>query len=364
MHTKAKTDFICFINDIKNNIEKEADEFASYILMPTNELEKQINKYQNKDGKVALDDCLYIAEYFGVSFEACVRAVLYRMHRLNVYYNNIELKKVLKDYKPRIKRENLLLDSSDIKLLYNALNYSYFPIINFNSIVGFKFIQELVYHESRLEKVNITMNEVREIFADLRLNGKNSEYCQSNNVNIIEALGNLELNEYCLKTNDEIFINKIIDLNKKLYQYTPYPEYAGSIRDTNNIIIGGKIQPIEYNKISDKMCELQTELDEILNNIDNLTIEEYVLKICKIHYGITIMHPFNNGNGRVARGFLNWLLRLKGLPPIIIDSSLRNNYLEALHMIDDGKDPNLIQLQLIVIKSIIMTIGNFYKNWN
>lgn len=364
MHTKLRTNFLCFINDIKNDLEKEADEFASYILMPNNELERQINKYQNEYGKVTLDDCLYIAEYFGVSFEACVRAVLYRMHRLNVYYSNTELKRVLKDYKPTTKRERLLLESNDINLLYNALNYSYFPIINFDSIIGIKFIQDLVYHESRLEKVDIAMEQIREIFADLRINGSNSEYCHSDNVNVIEALGNIELNEYCLKTSDKLSIKKIIDLNKKLYRYTPYPEYAGDIRNTNNIIIGGKIQPIEHNQIPIKMDELQIKIDELLNDIEKFTIKEYIFKSCQIHYEITMMHPFNNGNGRVARAFLNWLLRLKKLPPIIIDSTLRDDYLSALHAIDDGNDPELKQLQLIIIKSIINTIGNFYKNWN
>ena len=56
LHTKLKTDkFICPISDDKTDIEKEADVFASNLLMPTIELNKQVDLYQDSDGKVGLN---------------------------------------------------------------------------------------------------------------------------------------------------------------------------------------------------------------------------------------------------------------------------------------------------------------------
>ena len=53
LHTEIKgNNFICPISVKKNDIEKEADTFASNLLMPTEELNKRVDFYANKDGKV------------------------------------------------------------------------------------------------------------------------------------------------------------------------------------------------------------------------------------------------------------------------------------------------------------------------
>ena len=79
-------------------------------------------------------------------------------------------------------------------------------------------MQNLVYHDNRLENVNLTAEEINGIYADFRINGSESKYCKEENQNIIEAIGNIEMNKYCLETNDDISIFKIKDLNKLLYK--------------------------------------------------------------------------------------------------------------------------------------------------
>ena len=201
LHTEIKgNNFICPISVKKNDIEKEADTFASNLLMPTEELNKRVDFYANKDGKVGLDECLLIAEYFGVSFESCVKTICFRINRFNEDLDNNELNKLIRKYKPNKKRKKLFENTDDLSLLTNAIDYSYFSTINLNEIIGIKFIQNLTYHDSRLEKIEITKEEVNGIFADLRINGSNSKYCKTENKNIIEALGNIEMNKYCLET--------------------------------------------------------------------------------------------------------------------------------------------------------------------
>lgn len=55
-------------------IEKEADIFASYFLMPNDELTKKVKslKEKNFDGILSLDDIIRIEQYFGVSHQATV----------------------------------------------------------------------------------------------------------------------------------------------------------------------------------------------------------------------------------------------------------------------------------------------------
>lgn len=362
LHTEIKANnFLCPISGVKNDIEKEADSFASNLLMPTDELNKRVDLYQDEDGKVGLDDCLLISEYFGVSFESCVKTIRFRLNRFNQDLDNIELTKVIKKYKPNTKRKKLFENSNDLSLLVNAIDYSHFSTVNLNDTIGIKFIQNLVYHDSRLEKLSISQEEVNGIFADLRINGNNSAYCKSENQNIIEALGNIEMNKYCLETNDELDIFKIKTLNKLLYKYVPFPEYTGVYRTNDNMILNGAIQPISFLEIFDKMDELNTTIKTTILNIDKYTVAEFINIVAKIHYELTVLHPFNDGNGRTIRALTNWLLRLKGLCPIYIDSDNRDEYLEALQKIDFGDNYDL--LQIIIIKSMIKTMAELHKSW-
>lgn len=363
LHAEVKEDgFLCPIYGAKSPIEKEADDFASNLLMPTNELNKIINKYQDTNGKVDFDQCLMIAEYFGVSFESCVKTIRFRLNRLSKNLDIKELNNEIRKYKPSFKRIELLEKTNDLQLLINSINYSCFSIVNVNDIIGIKFMQNLVYHDNRLENINLSLEEINDLYADFRINGSNSKYCTEKNRNIIEALGNIEMNKYCLGTDDEINIFKIKDLNKLLYKYVPFPEYAGEFRTEDNLILGGKIQPVSVTELFNKIEELNDMLTEVVNNIEKYDIAEYIGLVANIHYRLTVLHPFNDGNGRVSRAFMNWLLRLKGLCPIYIDSNNKNEYLKALNKIDRESDST--DLQIIIIKSIIKTMAELHESWN
>lgn len=362
MHTEIKgNNFLCPISGVKTDIEKEADYFASNLLMPTDELNKRIDVYQDKNGKVGLDDCLLIAEYFGVSFEACVKTICFRVKRFKEDLDNKELDKLIRSYGPKAKRKELFEKTHDLELLVNAINYSYFSTVNLREIVGIKFVQNLVYHDSRIERIKISQEEVNGVFADLRINGSESKYCKSDNQNIIEALGNIEMNRYCLETTDELDIFVLKRLNELLYKYAPYPECAGVYRTNDNMIAGGAIQPVSYLEILDKMGELNTIIKTTVDNKDKYTIFEYISIVARIHYELTVLHPFADGNGRTIRGLTNWLLRVKGLCPIYIDSDNRDEYIKALQKIDKDKDYDL--LKIIFIKAMIKTMAELHKSW-
>lgn len=362
LHTEIKGEnFLCPIFGVKNQIEKEADDFASYLLMPNEELTKLIDKYQDNSGNVNLDDCLMIAEYFGVSFESCVKTIRFRLNRLTYNLDNEELNKIIKKYKPQSKRKELLKKTNDLNLLMNLIKYSFFSIPNVNEIIGIKFIQNLVYHDNRLENVNLTTEEISEIYADFRINGCESKYCKEGNQNVIEALGNIEMNKYCLETTDDINIFKIKDLNKLLYKFVPFPEYTGIFRNDDNIILNGKIQPVSVAELFNKIEELNELISKLVENMDKYDISEYISVVADIHYKLTVLHPFNDGNGRVSRAFMNWLLRLKNLCPIYIDSENKEEYLEALHKIDLDNDNSY--LQIIIVKAIIKTMAELHNSW-
>ena len=169
------------------------------------------------------------------------------------------------------------------------------------------------------------------------------------------------MNKYCLETEDSISIFKIKDLNKLLYKFVPFPEYTGVFRTEDNLILGGKIQPVSSSILFDKINELNDLIGGLIENIDKYDVSEYISEVANIHYKLTVLHPFNDGNGRVARAFMNWLLRLRGLCPIYIDSSNKDEYLEALNQMDSGNDNS--NLQILIIKSIIKTMAELHCSW-
>lgn len=296
----------CPVSGNKDDIEKYADRFAAAFLMPENELRKQVSKYE-KGGYIDFDSILQVADYFAISFEACVFKIAYKLNKIEGETGAKKLKNRIKKFQPSRKRMLLSQSNIDIDLFKAILDNSISTFIfNSNKAVWYKFKNNFVYNENRLEGLNIDIQTVSEIVTDLRLNKQRSEFCKDEYNVAIEVAGHASMYDYILCNKDEnISVFKLLELNGMLFQYAPYPEAGGRTRTSNNLVLGAKFETLDYKKIPNALLELDRDIKKIINNIHSVSMCDLIDEAVKIHHKITVIHPFADGNGRTSRVFLN-----------------------------------------------------------
>ena len=88
--------------------------------------------------------------------------------------------------------------------------------------------------------------------------------------------------------------------------------------------------PLQVESEIDNFVDLYTRLEKEDKRYHKLLIAAWV------HHRFTQIHPFQDGNGRVARALLTWQLAKEGYLPIVISRDDRKQYIESLELADAG----------------------------
>jgi Fic family protein len=103
---------------------------------------------------------------------------------------------------------------------------------------------------------------------------------------------------------------------------------AGKYRIGNVRITGSSMTPPSYTKIVSLM-------DGYIHTIK--TLHSHPLKkVAYIHHQLVWIHPFFDGNGRVARLLTNLFFMQQGYPPIVLKQDQRKTYYYVLRQADNG----------------------------
>lgn len=89
---------------------------------------------------------------------------------------------------------------------------------------------------------------------------------------------------------------------------------------------------------------LQQLCDNVNQRIDVISNENEILKLAAdIHYNLVNIHPFGDGNGRLSRLFMNYVLMYHHQPFVKIFTEDRTEYIDALNETEEKQDPEIFR---------------------
>ena len=207
-----------------------------------------------------------------------------------------------------------------------------------------KFRLEFNYNSNHLEGNTLTYGETELllIFDDTKGNHSLREYeeMKAHDVayHLVEEWARDDertLSEQYIKNLNEIILVRPYwkdaqtpdgQASRRQIKVGDYKEYPNSVRLANGEIFN-YASPTET---PIKMQELIDWYRSEENAIHPVTLA------AMLHYKFVCIHPFDDGNGRISRLLMNYVFLRNGLPPIVIKSADKRNYLNALHLADVG----------------------------
>ncbi|MBU1111555.1 MAG: Fic family protein [archaeon] len=188
-----------------------------------------------------------------------------------------------------------------------------------------RFTENFTYNTNAIEGSTVALSEVKEL-----LSGKEEPQDSDD----IETLNVAKAVEYIKNSKEKISVSFIKKIHLICFNGTK--KFAGKLRDVNVIIRDGKGNIIHQGAPINKVKGLLEELCEWYDKHK----KKYppLLLAAVIHNQFEKIHPFQDGNGRVGRLLLNYVLLQHKYPPINIRLKDRVKYYKCLQKYDLRND--------------------------
>ncbi|MHA1282337.1 MAG: Fic family protein [Promethearchaeota archaeon] len=190
---------------------------------------------------------------------------------------------------------------------------------------GIKF----THHSNKIEGSTLSLRDVETVV-------NNGTMPHDKLVNdVIEAKAHMRIYEKMIETDEDLSMDLICEWHKELFRMTK-PDIAGFIRNYTVGIEGSRYEP-PMSKI---------EIEEHLTNLfkwynEKRELYHPVFLAAIMHYRFLSIHPFGDGNGRMARLLTNYILHKNRCPMFDIDHRIRFQYFKALEKADKREDNEL-----------------------
>lgn len=174
------------------------------------------------------------------------------------------------------------------------------------------------YNTNAIEGSTITMDEVREIIQD-----KISPNKPLSDVKETEAHSRIFLG--MLEKKDIISNMMLLEWHKEIFGDTK-KDIAGMFR--NYHVRVGPYRTPDWQDVK----RLMNEFIKFINSEKRNSVELSAIS----HYRFEKIHPFGDGNGRIGRLLMNYILWHNGYPMLIIEYKKRKSYYKALQRGEEG----------------------------
>jgi len=194
-----------------------------------------------------------------------------------------------------------------------------------------RFKTGYTYHSCSIEGNTLSRAEV-----DLVIN-KNQSIDGKRLYELQEVINHKKAIEYMMSEDEdlsELFIKKLHEvLMKNILEYKEEdPEFViGGYRVDMRFIEGADFVPVPHMMVPFEMKDLIKFYKKNKYSIHPIELAS------DFHMKFIVIHPFSDGNGRIARLLMNFILDRSGFPMIDISVKNREEYIKALASGNDGE---------------------------
>jgi len=180
-----------------------------------------------------------------------------------------------------------------------------------------KFTEDFVYNTNAIEGSTVTEEEVPII-----LNKK-----KAMNEEEVETKGVAKAVNYIRNTKDDLSLDLLLKLHK--FCFDGSKDFAGKFRDVNVVVRNSMGQVLHAGVPKEKLEDYLNDFIEWYR--ENKEKFKPLVLAAILHNQFEHIHPFQDGNGRVGRLLLNYVLLRKKYPPINIMLENRQEYYKSLY---------------------------------
>ncbi len=207
------------------------------------------------------------------------------------------------------------------------------------------FSVKFTYNTQRIEGSTLTLKETYDLLEEGHTPSRP-------NKDVKEAEAHQKLFFKAMNDTSDITLSKVISWQKELLEQTE-PNIAGKLRDYNVGIGGSKFIPPDHKAI-------KTLAKGFFNWYEkNKTKLNPVELAALVHLKFVTIHPFGNGNGRISRLMMNFVLNKLGYPMLDIEYGDRRSYYNILERAQT-KENEIIFLQWFM-KRYLKTSKKFHS---
>lgn len=211
-----------------------------------------------------------------------------------------------------------------------------------------EFLIEYVYNSTSIEGNTLTLNETRLVLEKgVTIGGKSLR----EHLDVTNQKEAIEWIEDFIKRKKEIRESDILILHKiTLKEISNY--WAGKYKTSQNRIVGSKLKTTQPYKVGSEMGNLVYNINKNPKCYNPIELAAFA------HHELVRIHPFVDGNGRVARLLCNLILISKGYPPIMIRTKERKKYFDCLEKAHFGNLKTFVDFIALRVEESLMRYVN------